>query len=111
MLLNCTKEDEKESLRPFLEQMHQTLFDLVSVTPFEAYRDALLTHYEVLQCSRAIVVLYPEEGLDRILQQLKSPTATQRARALVVLKHLINTLPTEVRINLIFDKNKANFIK
>lgn len=33
----------------------------------------------------------------RILQQLKSPIANQRARALVVLKYLINTLPPKVQ--------------
>lgn len=33
----------------------------------------------------------------RILQQLKSPTANQRARALVILKYLTNFLPKKVQ--------------
>ncbi|KAL6261907.1 hypothetical protein P5V15_006990 [Pogonomyrmex californicus] len=88
-------ENDKEAIRPFIENIHQILFEFVSICPFEAARDVVLTHYEVLQCSRSLVVLYPEEGLDRILQQLKSPVTNQRARALVVLRHLINTLPSE----------------
>lgn len=95
ILLNNTVDDSREVLRPFLDQLQTTLFDLVSVTPFETYRDALLTHYEVLQCFRSLVVLYPEEGLDRILQHLRNPSGTYRARSLVVLKHLINTLPSD----------------
>lgn len=95
MLLNCTSEETREIVRPFLESMQHSLFDLIIVTPFEALRDTLLTHYEALQCFRAIVVLYPEEGLDKLLQYLKVPNGTQRARALVVLRHLINTLPPE----------------
>ncbi|XP_011301504.1 maestro heat-like repeat-containing protein family member 1 [Fopius arisanus] len=95
ILLNNTLEENREALRPFLEQLQTILFDLVNVTPFEAFRDALLTHYEVLQCFRSLVVLYPEEGLDRILQHLKNPSGTYRARSLVVLRHLINTLPSD----------------
>lgn len=48
-----------------MEHIHQTLSEFVSICPFEATRDVLLTHYEVLQCSRSLVILYPEEGLDR----------------------------------------------
>ncbi|KAL0107180.1 hypothetical protein PUN28_015596 [Cardiocondyla obscurior] len=96
VILNSVEtETDKEAIRPFMDHIHQTLSEFVSICPFEAARDTVLTHYEVLQCSRSIVVLYPEEGLDRILQQLKSPVANQRARALVVLRHLINTLPPE----------------
>ncbi|KAK2577321.1 hypothetical protein KPH14_003451 [Odynerus spinipes] len=95
VVLNCAAENEKEALRPFLEQIHQVLSELVCTSPFEASRDVLLTHYEVLQCSRSLIILYPEEGLDRILQQLKSTSVSQKARALVVLRHLINTLPSE----------------
>ncbi|XP_077256814.1 maestro heat-like repeat-containing protein family member 1 [Temnothorax americanus] len=95
ILSSVETENDKEAIRPFMENIHQTLSEFVSICPFEAARDAVLTHYEVLQCSRSLVVLYPEEGLDRILQQLKSPVANQRARALVVLRHLINTLPPE----------------
>ncbi|XP_031777051.1 maestro heat-like repeat-containing protein family member 1 isoform X2 [Nasonia vitripennis] len=101
LILNAASaEDVKELVRPNLEQIHQVLSDIVSVAPFEATRDALLTHYEVLQCFRAVVVLYPEEGLDRILQQLKSQNLVQRSRALVVLRHLINTLPAEAIFSL-----------
>lgn len=64
-LLNCLSESEKEAFRPHLEQVQQTLAEFISITPFEASRDALLSHYEALQCSRTIVTLYPEEGLDR----------------------------------------------
>lgn len=97
IILNAANNDVKELLRPNLEQIHQVLSDIVSVAPFdEATRAALLTHYEVLQCFHAVVMLYPEEGLDRILQQLKSQNLAQRSRALVVLRHLINTLPAEV---------------
>lgn len=95
ILSSVETENDKEAIRPFMEHIHQTLSEFVSICPFEAARDAVLTHYEVLQCSRSLVILYPEEGLDRILQQLKSPIANQRARALVVLRHLINTLPPE----------------
>ncbi|KYN02585.1 PREDICTED: maestro heat-like repeat-containing protein family member 1 [Cyphomyrmex costatus] len=96
MILSSVEiENDKEAIRAFMEPIHQTLSEFVSIRPFEAARDAVLTHYEVLQCSRSLVVLYPEEGLDRILQQLKSPISHQRARALVVLRHLINTLPPE----------------
>ncbi|XP_063985336.1 maestro heat-like repeat-containing protein family member 1 [Diachasmimorpha longicaudata] len=95
ILLNNTLEESRELLRPFLEQLQTILFDLVNVTPFEAFRDALLTHYEVLQCFRSLVILYPEEGLDRILQHLKNPSGNYRARSLVVLRHLINTLPAD----------------
>lgn len=95
ILSSVETENDKEAIRPFMENIHQTLSEFVSICPFEAARDAVLIHYEVLQCSRSLVVLYPEEGLDRILQQLKSPVANQRARALVVLRHLINTLPPE----------------
>ncbi|EGI58311.1 PREDICTED: maestro heat-like repeat-containing protein family member 1 [Acromyrmex echinatior] len=95
ILSSVETENDKEAIRAFMEIIHQTLSEFVSICPFEAARDAVLTHYEVLQCSRSLVVLYPEEGLDRILQQLKSPIAHQRARALVVLRHLINTLPPE----------------
>ncbi|KAG5329833.1 MROH1 protein, partial [Acromyrmex charruanus] len=95
ILSSVETENDKEAIRAFMEIIHQTLSEFVSICPFEAARDAVLTHYEVLQCSRSLVVLYPEEGLDRILQQLKSPIAHQRARALVVLRHLINTLPSE----------------
>ena len=65
MILSSATEEDKESLRQYLEQIHQVLFEYICVMPFEAARDALLTHYEVLKCFRAIVVLYPEEGLDR----------------------------------------------
>lgn len=65
LVLNAATDDVKELLRPNLEQTHQVILDLVSVTPFEATREVLLTHYEVLQCFKAIVFLYPEEGLDR----------------------------------------------
>ncbi|XP_008560336.1 maestro heat-like repeat-containing protein family member 1 [Microplitis demolitor] len=91
----------KELLRPHMESIQQILFELVNVTPaYESRsnvsRDALLTHYEVLQCYRAIITLYPEEGLDLVLHNLRSPAPnSQRARALVVVRHLINTLPTE----------------
>lgn len=97
VLLNCIKtESDKEAIRTSIEHIHQTLFEYVSVSPYEATpRDVLLTHFEVLQCFKSLVTLYPEEGLDRILQQLKSPSANQRARALVVLKYFINTLPPE----------------
>ncbi|XP_012526722.2 maestro heat-like repeat-containing protein family member 1 isoform X1 [Monomorium pharaonis] len=95
ILSSVQTKNNKEAIRPFMESIHQTLFEFVSVCPFEAARDTVLIHYEVLQCSRSLVVLYPEEGLDRILQQLKSPISNQRARALVVLRHLINTLPPE----------------
>lgn len=96
VLLNCVENaNDKEIVRPFMESIHQSLFEFISVCPFEAARDVLLTHYEILQCSRSLVILFPEEGLDRILQQLKSPLSNHRARALVVLKHLINTLPPE----------------
>ncbi|KAG5305866.1 MROH1 protein, partial [Pseudoatta argentina] len=98
ILSSVETENDKEAIRAFMEIIHQTLSEFVSICPFEAARDAVLTHYEVLQCSRSLVVLYPEEGLDRILQQLKSPIAHQRARALVVLRHLINTLPSEMYI-------------
>lgn len=94
MLLNCTTEESREVVRPFLESMQHSLFDLIIVTAYDpTKRYASLIHYEVLQCFRSIVVLYPEEGLDRLLQHLKTPTGTQRARALVVLRHLVNTLP------------------
>nr|XP_050863894.1 maestro heat-like repeat-containing protein family member 1 [Vespula vulgaris] len=95
VVLSCATENEKEVLRSFLEQIHQVLSELVCIIPFEASRDVLLTHYQVLQCSRSLIILFPEEGLDRILQQLKSTSVSQKARALVVLKHLINTLPPE----------------
>ncbi|XP_034951758.1 maestro heat-like repeat-containing protein family member 1 [Chelonus insularis] len=101
MLVNCTKNTEdKEVLRPFIDPIQQVLFELVNVTPFEAFRDALLTHYEVLQCYRALVILFPEEGLDKILQHLRSPANLQRSRALVVVRHLINTLPSEDDVSL-----------
>ncbi|EZA49279.1 HEAT repeat-containing protein 7A [Ooceraea biroi] len=96
VLLSCVENtNDKEPVRPFMENIHQVLFEFISVSPFEAARDVLLTHYEILQCSRSLVILFPEEGLDRILQQLKSPLSNYRARALIVLKHLINTLPPE----------------
>ncbi|XP_012277895.1 maestro heat-like repeat-containing protein family member 1 isoform X2 [Orussus abietinus] len=94
-LLTRATSAEKESLRPLLESVHRTLSELVSPTPFEAPREALLVHYEALRCARALVLLYPEEGLDRILQQLRVPASAQRARALVILRHLVNTLPAE----------------
>lgn len=66
MILSCVEtENDKEGIRPFMETIHQTLFEFVSICPFEAARDVVLTHYEVLQCSRSLVVLYPEEGLHR----------------------------------------------
>jgi hypothetical protein len=65
LILNAATNDVKEILRPFLEQIHLVLSEIISVAPFDAARDALLTHYEVLQCFRAIVILFPEEGLDR----------------------------------------------
>lgn len=48
-----------------MDLIHQTLSEVVSIQPFEATRDILLTHYEVLRCTRSLVILYPEEGLDR----------------------------------------------
>lgn len=96
----------RELLRPHLEPIQQILFELVNVTPaFETRsslsRDALLTHYEVLQCYRAIVTLYPEEGLDLVLHHLRSPAPqSHRGRALVIIRHLINTLPTEDDLSL-----------
>lgn len=65
ILSSVENESDKEAIRPFMENIHQTLSEFVSICPFEAARDAVLTHYEVLQCSRSLVVLYPEEGLDR----------------------------------------------
>ena len=65
LILNSATADVKELLRPHLEQIHQVLSEIICLVPFEANRDALLTHYEALQCFRSIVVLYPEEGLDR----------------------------------------------
>ncbi|KAG7209580.1 hypothetical protein KM043_011242 [Ampulex compressa] len=94
-LLNHISENDKETLRPFLDPIHQVSSELISISPFEVSRIVLLTHYQVLQCCKSLVLLYPEEGLDRTLQQLKSPLSTQRARSLVVLRHLINTLPPE----------------
>ncbi|XP_046813255.1 maestro heat-like repeat-containing protein family member 1 [Vespa crabro] len=95
VVLSCATENEKEALRSLLEHIHQVLSELVCIIPFEASRDVLLTHYQVLQCYRSLIILYPEEGLERILQQLKSTSVSQKARVLVVLKHLINTLPSE----------------
>ncbi|KMQ97699.1 heat repeat-containing protein 7a [Lasius niger] len=96
VLLNCIRtESDKEAIRSSIEYIHQTLFEYVSISPYEAPQYSFRTHHEVLQCSKSLVILYPEEGLDRILQQLKSPAANQRARALIVLKFLINTLPAE----------------
>ncbi|XP_014215700.1 maestro heat-like repeat-containing protein family member 1 isoform X1 [Copidosoma floridanum] len=95
LILNAATSDEKEQLRLHLEHTHHVLLEAVSIAPFEAARDELLAHYEVLKCFKAIVVLYPEEGLDRILQQLKSQNVVQRSKALVVLRHFINTLPAE----------------
>lgn len=67
VLLNCIKtESDKEAIRTSIEYIHQTLFEYVSVSPYEATpRDMLLTHFEVLQCFKSLVTLYPEEGLDR----------------------------------------------
>lgn len=65
MILSASTDDVKEPLRPHLEQIHQVLSEIVCVSPFDVARDVLLAHYEVLQCFRAIVLLYPEEGLDR----------------------------------------------
>lgn len=65
ILSSVETENDKEAIRAFMEMIHQTLSEFVSICPFEATRDAVLTHYEVLQCSRSLVVLYPEEGLDR----------------------------------------------
>ncbi|XP_046485809.1 maestro heat-like repeat-containing protein family member 1 isoform X1 [Neodiprion pinetum] len=94
-LLNSANEENKMVIYPMIEHIHGTLSDMVCITPFEASREAVLTHYEVLRCSNALVSLYAGEGLDRFLQQLKSPSAVQRSKALVVLRHLINTLPNE----------------
>ncbi|XP_077267016.1 uncharacterized protein LOC143900009 isoform X3 [Temnothorax americanus] len=58
--------NDTEAIRPFMENIHQTLSEFVSICPFEAARD-VLTHYEVLQCSRSLVVLYSEEVLDRMM--------------------------------------------
>jgi len=64
--LNCIESaNDKETIRPFMENIHQVLFEFISVSPFEAAREVLLTHYEILQCSRSLVILFPEEGLDR----------------------------------------------
>ncbi|XP_043485318.1 maestro heat-like repeat-containing protein family member 1 [Leptopilina heterotoma] len=95
VILSSAIEADKENLRQYLENIHQVLFEYVCITPFTVNRDTLLTHYEVLKCFHAIVVLYPEEGLDRILSSLKSHSLTIRSRALMVLKHLINALPEE----------------
>lgn len=65
VVLSCATKNEKEALRSLLEQIHQVLSELVCIVPFEASRDVLLTHYQVLQCSRSLIILYPEEGLDR----------------------------------------------
>nr|ACE75349.1 HEAT repeat-containing protein [Glyptapanteles indiensis] len=108
ILIDNDRQDiqAKELLRPHLEPIQQILFELVNVTPaFETRsnlsRDALLTHYEVLQCYRAIVTLYPEEGLDLVLHHLRSPgPQSHRSRALVIIRHLINTLPTEDDLSL-----------
>ncbi|XP_029176005.1 LOW QUALITY PROTEIN: maestro heat-like repeat-containing protein family member 1 [Nylanderia fulva] len=92
VLLNCVNtESDKETLYPFIDYILQILFEYVSLNPYGALQYEVHIHHEVLKCSQSLVVLYPEEGLDRILQQSKSPTANQRARALVVLKFLINT--------------------
>lgn len=99
MLLNNTGPD-KEPMRPLIEPIQESLFDLVSTTPFETHRDALLTHYEVLQCFRGLVVLFPDEGLEKVLSQLRSIKSSSRSRALVVIRHLINTLPTEDDVSL-----------
>ncbi|XP_048515831.1 maestro heat-like repeat-containing protein family member 1 isoform X2 [Athalia rosae] len=94
-LLISATEEERAMLHPLMENIHGTLSDLVCAVPFDASREAVWTHYEVLRCAHALVTLYAGEGLDRYLQQLKSPQAIQRSRALVVIRHLINTLPTE----------------
>lgn len=65
MILSAATEKDKENLRQYLENIHQVLFEYVCITPFAVSRDTLLTHYEILKCFHAIVVLYPEEGLDR----------------------------------------------
>ena len=65
LILSSATEEDREHLRQYLEPIHLVLFDYVCVTPFEAARDALLTHYEVLKCFHSIAVLYPEEGLDK----------------------------------------------
>ncbi|XP_066601131.1 maestro heat-like repeat-containing protein family member 1 [Prorops nasuta] len=93
--LNNTQVEGKEALRPFLDSLFLGLFDLINISPFEAPRDVQLVHYEALQCSRILVLLFPEEALDRILTYLKSTVSLHQARALVVLRHLINTLPSE----------------
>uniref|UniRef100_A0ABD2XLD7 Maestro heat-like repeat-containing protein family member 1 n=1 Tax=Trichogramma kaykai TaxID=54128 RepID=A0ABD2XLD7_9HYME len=100
ILLVRANNEVKEILRPYLDQLHQILLDMVSATPFEAVREVLLTHYEVLQCFRAIVILFPDEGLDRVLHLLKSQNTNQRSRALVVIRHLVNTLPPEDEVSL-----------
>ncbi|XP_058805829.1 maestro heat-like repeat-containing protein family member 1 [Phymastichus coffea] len=95
LILTASTDDVKELLKPHLEQIHQVLSEIVSISPFDVTRDVLLAHYEVLQCFRAIVLLYPEEALEKTLQQLKCANSNQRSRSLVVLRHLINTLPPE----------------
>lgn len=65
LILTSATDTEKEPLKLHLEQIHHVLLDMVSVAPFEATREVLLAHYEVLQCFRAIVLLYPDESLDR----------------------------------------------
>lgn len=65
VVLHCATVDDKEALRTQMEQLHQTLFGFVSILPFNEARDDLLTHYEVLKCSKSMVILYPEEALDR----------------------------------------------
>lgn len=64
-LLDSATLEDKAILHPLMEQIHNTLSDLVCTAPFEASREAALTHYEVLRCSRALVTLYEGEGLDR----------------------------------------------
>ncbi|XP_077267015.1 uncharacterized protein LOC143900009 isoform X2 [Temnothorax americanus] len=68
--------NDTEAIRPFMENIHQTLSEFVSICPFEAARD-VLTHYEVLQCSRSLVVLYSEEVLDRMMDLCRESQVTQ----------------------------------
>lgn len=64
-MLNGTTNDIKEFLKPYLDLIHSMLVDMICISPFETARDAVLIHYEALQCFRSIVLLHPEEGLER----------------------------------------------
>ncbi|CAH1975454.1 unnamed protein product [Acanthoscelides obtectus] len=77
-------------LEPLLQNILNTLFDLVCVSPDYAQPALVKSHSEVLRCYECFALYFTDSTVDHLLSQLRNNNDKDRVRALLVFTHLIS---------------------